>query len=425
MPPVTVDITSFAYGGKGIGRIDGKVVFVPYTAPGDRARIEIISEKKGFLEGRLVDVVIPSTLRQTPACPLFGRCGGCHWEHIQYQAQVDWKVRIFRETLERIGGIRDLPLEPPIPASAPLRYRVKAQFHVEDHIWGFFEAGSHKVIEVEECHLLDPALNKTFISLRNYLEDSAGDLPLHTVEIGKSDLDGRTVALIHLKKRWDIKPEAILSAIRELKGIEFRITPPGKRTGKIISTAGDLSLVYGLRGLTLKAGISTFSQVNISQNLRIVDTVLEYCDIKDKDSVLDLYCGAGNLTLPMAEGCSEVIGADSEQSAIKDAISNARANSIKNVNFICSDASRGLKSISKTLPDIVILDPPREGGLDTIRGIAGLKPRKVIYISCNPSTLARDLAVLIKEGYAVNRARVIDMFPQTYHIEGVVELVHG
>ncbi|HLF86415.1 MAG TPA: 23S rRNA (uracil(1939)-C(5))-methyltransferase RlmD, partial [Nitrospiria bacterium] len=284
---------------------------------------------------------------------------------------------------------------------------------------------SHKVIEVEECHLIDPVINKTYVSLRNYLEDNASDLPIHTVEIGKSDLDGNAVALIHLKARRDIKPDTFLSAIRELKGIEFQITPPGKRTGKIISAAGDLSLIFRLKGVILKARISTFSQVNISQNLRLVDTVLEYCDIRDKDSVLDLYCGAGNLTLPMAEGCSEVIGADSEQLAIKDAISNARANSIKNVNFICSDASRGLKSMCKTLPDIVVLDPPREGGLDVIRGIAGLKPKRVVYVSCNPSTLARDLADLIKEGYVVNRARVIDMFPQTYHIEGVVELLHG
>ncbi|MBI5746786.1 MAG: 23S rRNA (uracil(1939)-C(5))-methyltransferase RlmD [Nitrospirae bacterium] len=422
MPPVTVDITSLAYGGKGVGRIEGKVVFVPYTAPGDRARIEIISEKRGFLEGRLLDLILHSSLRQSPPCPLFGRCGGCHWEHIQYLAQVDWKDRIFRETIERIGRIMDLPLEPPIPAAEPFRYRVKAQFHIEDHIWGFFEAGSHRVIEVGECYLLDPVLNKTFISLRNYIEENQSGLPIHTVEIGKSNLDGRTVALIQLKKKWDIRPEVILTAVTELKGIEFRVTPPGKRTGKVMSSAGDLSLIYRLKGLVFKSGISTFSQANISQNLRLAETVLEYADIDTSDFILDLYCGAGNLTLPLAGGCSKVIGVDSEQLAIKDAISNARANSIKNVNFICSHVSRGLMSISKILPDIVILDPPREGGLDAVRGIAGLKPKRVIYVSCNPSTLARDLAVLIREGYVVNRARVIDMFPQTYHIEGVVKL---
>ncbi|MEK7306504.1 MAG: 23S rRNA (uracil(1939)-C(5))-methyltransferase RlmD, partial [Nitrospirota bacterium] len=311
---------------------------------------------------------------------------------------------------------------PPIPAAEPFRYRVKAQFHVEDQIWGFFEAGSHRVIEVGECHLLDPVLNKTFISLRNYIEENQSGLPIHTVEIGKSDLDGKTVALIHLKEKKDLKPEAILEAIKELKGIEFRITLPGKRIGKIISTAGDISLTYRLRGLILKACVSTFSQINITQNLRLVDTVLEYVDVGHEGSILDLYCGAGNLALPLAESCRKATGVDMGPSAISDAISNAKANAIKNVNFICSNASMGLKSISKTLPDIVILDPPREGGFEVIKGIAGLKPKRVVYVSCNPSTLARDLAVLIKEGYVVNRARVIDMFPQTYHIEGVVEV---
>lgn len=423
MPAVTVDITSLAYGGKGVGRIDGKVVFVPYTAPGDRVNIEITSEKKGFFEGRLIEVVMPSPFRQTPTCSLFGKCGGCHWEHISYQTQVEWKDRIFRETIERIGGIRDLPLEPPIPAAEPLRYRVKAQFHIKDHIWGFFEAGSHRVIEVEECHLLDPVLNKTFISLRNYMAENQSGLPIHTVEIGKSDLDGKAVALIHLKEKKDLKPEAILEAIKELKGIEFRITLPGKRSGKVTSTIGDTSLIYRLRGMTLKAGVSTFSQVNISQNLCLVDTVLEYADVGHEDSILDLYCGAGNLALPLAERCRKVTGVDMDPSAIGDAILNAKANSIKNVNLICSDASMGLKSLSKTLPDIVVLDPPREGGFEVIKGIAGLKPKRVVYVSCNPSTLARDLAVLIKEGYVINRARVIDMFPQTYHIEGLVELL--
>ncbi len=425
MHPVTVDITSLAYGGKGVGRIDGKVVFVPYTAPGDRAQIEIISEKKGFLEGRLIEDVIPSPLRQTPTCPLFGKCGGCNWEHIQYPGQVDWKDRIFRETIERIGGIRDLPLEPPIPAAEPFRYRVKAQFHIKDHIWGFFEAGSHRVIELEECHLLDPVLNKTFISLRNYIEENQSGLPIHTVEIGKSDLDGKAVALIHLKEKTDLKSEAILDAIKELKGIEFRITLPGKKIGKIISTAGDISLAYRLRGQILKAYISTFSQINITQNIRLVDTVLEYVNIRHEDSILDLYCGAGNLTLPLSERCKKATGIDKDPSAISDAISNVKANATKNVNFICGDAPRGIKSPSKTLPDIVILDPPREGAFEVIKGIAGLKPKSLVYVSCNPSTLARDLAVLIREGYVVNRARVIDMFPQTYHIEGVVELLHG
>lgn len=422
MLPVTIDITSLAYGGKGIGRIGGKVVFVPYTAPGDRVRIDITYEKKRFLEGRLLEVVIPSPLRQSPPCPLFGRCGGCNWQHISYLAQVDWKQRIFRDAIERIGGIADLPLEPPIPSAEPLRYRAKAQFHIRDHKWGFFEAGSHRVVEVEECHLLDPILNMAFISLRNYIRDNASDLPIHTVEIGKSDLDGKTAALIHLKERRDFKPEGILDAISQLKGIEVRVTPPGKRNGKPVSSAGDRSLIYRSGSLTLKAHISTFSQVNISQNLHLIDTVLEYADVDIKDYILDLYCGAGNLTLPLAGRCSKVTGVDKDPSAIEDAILNKEANSISNVDFICQDASKSLKALGKRHPDLVILDPPREGGLEAINGIVGLKPRKIIYVSCNPSTLARDLSALTKNGYMVKRVRLIDMFPQTYHTEGVVKL---
>lgn len=422
MLPVTIDITSLAYGGKGIGRIGGKVVFVPYTAPGDRVRVDITYEKKRFLEGRLLEVVIPSPLRQSPPCPLFGRCGGCNWQHISYPAQLDWKQRIFCEILERIGGIKAVPMEPSIPAVVPLRYRAKAQFHVEEEIWGFFEAGSHKVVEVEECHLLDPILNMAFISLRDYMRNNASDLPIHTVEIGKSDLDGRAAALIHLKEKRGFNPEGVLDAISQLKGIEVRVTPPGKRNGKPVSSAGDRSLIYRLGSLTLKAHISTFSQVNISQNLHLIDTVLEYADINIKDYILDLYCGAGNLTLPLAGRCSKVTGVDNDPSAIEDAISNKEANSISNVDFICQDALKSLKALGEIHPGIVILDPPREGGFEAIKGIVDLKPKKVVYVSCNPSTLARDLSALTKNGYMVKRARLIDMFPQTYHIEGLVEL---
>ena len=420
----TTDITALSYGGRGIGRVGGKVVFVPYTVPGDCVEVEVTGEKRGFLEGRVQRLITPSPGRAEPFCALFGRCGGCQWQHIPYRDQVAWKERIFRESLERIGGIKGLPLERAVAAETERGYRTRAQFHVQSGRWGFFAAASNDVVELDECPLLDPFLNRSFNAVRDALAVQAPDLPLHTVEVGVSDDDQKIVALLHVREKVRLDLDRLMDSVPDLKGVELRLTPLGRRGGRPLASIGDGCLTYRVSGLMMRCHLSAFSQVNLGQNERLVDTVLDFADPRDGDSVVDLFSGAGNLSIPLAERCKSVIAIERDGVAIRDGILNSEAKEMGNITFLRDDAAGGVKSLDMGAHDIVLLDPPRGGALSAVKEIAKARPGKIVYLSCNPATLARDLSFLVKHGYSVERATTIDMFPNTYHIEGVVKLNH-
>ena len=421
---VTTDITALTYGGRGIGRVEGKVIFVPNTAPGDRVDVAVVEEKEGYIEGIVEEVVTPSPRRAEPFCPLFGQCGGCQWQHIAYSDQVEWKERIFRETLERIGGIAPLPLEKTIPAEMSGAYRTRAQFHVKEGRWGFFSARSNDIVPLEECPLLDPLLNKVFTAIRDVFAEEAPDFPLHTVEVGMSPEDNKAVALLHSGKSGKLDLERLMERVGDLKGVELFITPKRRRGGTKVASAGDCYLSYRVSGLFMRSHLSAFSQVNFGQNERLVETVLDFADPRESDSVVDLFAGAGNLTLPLARRCAEVTAIEQSRVAVEDGRINAKAKDMSTVTFRRADAADGAKSLDKGASDIVVLDPPRGGALRVAREIVEVAPEKIVYLSCNPATLARDLAFLVRHGYNVTRAVTIDMFPHTYHIEGVVKLTH-
>lgn len=420
----TTDITALSYGGRGIGRVDGKVAFVPYTVPGDSVEIEVTGDKRGFLEGRVQRVITPSPDRAEPFCSHFGRCGGCHWQHIPYSSQVAWKERIFRESLERIGGIKELPLESALAAESERGYRSRAQFHIRNGRWGFFAASSNDVVELDGCPLLDPALNKCFNALRKALSEFAPGLPLHTVEAGVSTLDDKTVAILHITKEVNLDLDRLMDRVPDLKGVDLCVTPVGRRRGRTAASVGDGCLTYTVSGLMMRSHLSAFSQVNLAQNERLVSTVLDYADPGEDDSLVDLFSGAGNLSLPLAGRCGSVTAVERDGVAIGDGILNSKAKDMANITFIRDDAAGGVKNLDIGADDIVILDPPRGGALSVVKEIAKVGAGKVVYISCNPTTLARDLSFLMGHGYGVERVTTIDMFPHTYHIEGIVKLNH-
>ncbi|MCP3676564.1 MAG: 23S rRNA (uracil(1939)-C(5))-methyltransferase RlmD [Deltaproteobacteria bacterium] len=421
---MTTDITALSYGGRGIGRVGGKVVFVPYTVPGDSVEVEVTGEKRGFLEGRVQRLITPSPDRAEPFCSLFGRCGGCQWQHIPYRDQVAWKERIFRESLERIGGIKGLPLESAVAAESERGYRTRAQFHVQSGRWGFFAATSNDVVELDDCPLLDPLLNKSFNALRAALSELAPALPLHTVEVGVSGFDEKAVAILHITKEARLDLDRLMDSVPDLKGVDLRVTPLMRRGGRTVASVGDGCITYRVGGLMMRSHLSAFSQVNLGQNERLVDTVLDYADPGEGDSVVDLFSGAGNLSLPLAERCGSVTAIERDGVAVRDGILNSEAKEMGNVTFLRNDAAGGLMSLEIGTHDIVLLDPPRGGALSAVREIAKVNPGKIVYLSCNPSTLARDLSFLVEHGYRMERATTIDMFPHTYHIEGIVKLNH-
>lgn len=429
-----VKIDFLAYGGKGLGRIGGKVVFVPFTAPGDEVLVDIKKSKKDYLEGTVSEIITPSTFRQEPSCPYFYRCGGCQLQHIAYPHQVRFKEEIFRETLKRLGkvpaspaGGEDLFLGPAIASQKPFGYRGRVQFHARvtkrGLIIGFFEPESHRVLDIEECPLLDEKINEVYKKLRDLLKrrEVRG---LHRIDLSLSPLEGKVVSLFYVEKREDsgyLPVQDIMESIPNIKGLEVWVVPPYGKDGERLLVSGDPYI----NDMKFKARAGIFTQVNISQNLNLIRTVLDYAELRGDERALDLYAGAGNFTFPLAKGAMEVIAVEENPFAVEDARENTRSQEIINVHFIQGDAATVAGDLIEKGAgfDIIILDPPRGGEGEIIGAIAGLRPRKIIYVSCNPPILARDIKFLKGFGYRASRGIVVDMFPQTYHIEGVVECV--
>ena len=420
----TIKIDNLTYGGDGIGRLDGKAVFVPYAAPGDTVTVKFIKEKKSFAIAELIEVTEPSELRQKPACPVFGQCGGCQWQHITDETQLKAKAELFTETLKRLADI-EFP-EPPkvIPSPKNLNYRNRVNIHKKGPKWGFFRAKSHKIVDIDNCPLLDPAINKVFAAIK------AQDLPetLHTIDIALDETTGECVAAFYLKKNRDYDWEGLLSKTKGLKGIELWKKDPNTTKKKQLTTFGDTSIAYKVAGATIFSGVTTFMQGNPEQNINIVEEVLRMAELgepaEDKKPLViaDLFCGSGNLTIPMGLRAQEVFGIDVESDAVNFAKKGAKLLGLSSVKFR-SDSAEKSKILENVSPDVVVLDPPRSGCPEAIGKIIKARPEKVIYISCAPPTLARDIKLLLNEGYIPTRATVLDLFPQTYHIESIVELI--
>ncbi len=413
-----VNITDLAYGGSGVGRIGRKVVFVPYTAPGDEVRVEITSEKKSYSEGRVVEILSASPSRVEPPCGHFGRCGGCAFQHISYPVQLEWKDRILRETIKRIGKTIALRYDPPVASQKEFAYRTRARFHGDGPGWGFYESGSRRVVDIEACPVLEPALNAALSGVRNAFSASGVDpSAVKDFEIAAGD-DGKAAASIDFSRTPPAALARALENVSALKGFELR--------GPMGRASGDLSLQYSASGINFRTRIGVFSQVNLRQNENLVNKVLEYCGPAATGRVLDLFSGTGNLTLPAARGSIGAFGVESNGQAVRLAVENAAMNSIKSARFAEDDAAgwlaRNIKTLEMERPDVVILDPPRGGDPEVARFLAALKPKKIIYVSCSPPTLARDISVLSGAGYRLFRAGILDMFPQTYHIESIAGL---
>ena len=438
-----VEITSLTYGGRGLSRIDNKVVFVPFSVPGDKLSVTITKEKKSFAEAEIKEILEPSTDRVKPKCPVFGLCGGCAWQNISYPKQVEWKERILKETLTRIGGIELPEFDPPIKAKEPYNYRSRARFQIEGDRWGFFAASSHTLVDIEECPLVEPKVNETFCALKRLLKGKEHGL-CH-IEIALSERDGRTVASLYSVKPFAFGKLDFLSATPLLKGVELLRSKAkgkgkaGRRDGPFTSVKkyGELDIFFTVSGNELKAPSSSFTQVNPAQNNLLVERVCEMGALDKSARVLDLFSGVGNITFALAEEAESVTGVEIDSLAVDYARANAALNGYKDAHFECADVvkwvqNKGPKSLASPIWDVVVLDPPRGGtpgggtpgggSVKTMIELAKLAPRCIIYVSCNPSTLARDISCLRDSGYAITRAAFLDMFPQTFHIESVVML---
>ena len=420
MRKVRVRIESVAYKGYGVARIDGKVVFVPYTMTGDEAWIEITEEKKTYSTARLNEIIKPSPGRVNPPCPYFGSCGGCQWQHIDYSIQVEQKKEILGETLKRLGGLKEIPSITVTPSPKPYDYRVRVQLKVKAKAMGYYQQRSHRIVDIDHCPISHPLVNQIIRKLREALETLSR---MEEIEINVSPEEGRGVLLFHphsYDQRAEYFMKELLRSQPMLKGIAIT-----RKDG--FRLFGDPTLNFTIprsqerekRDLNLRISPGSFFQVNPEQNQRLVQTVLQFSEVDQEGRVIDLYAGAGNLTLSLAMEAREVLGIEENRMAFEDAQFNAERNGIKNGHFIQGRVEDVFLDWKREPPDLIVLDPPRTGCKTILDQVVRLKPKKIIYVSCEPTTFARDLGLFSERGYSLQRLSLIDMFPQTYHMETV------
>ena len=436
MDEISLNIDKLAFGGSGIGRHEGKVCFVPFSCPGDQVTVRFTAEKRSFSTGSIVDIVVPSPHRVSPVCSLFGKCGGCNWQHIEYSSQLAAKREIFIDTLWRGARVDGGLVEDVVPSPQQYGYRSRVQFklHVSNGRIqiGFFRPGSHYVEDAPQgCPIAMPVINEVLQRLRAVLESFPEPDMISQVNIDCSEQG--VVAIVSYSGKDSEMAFAFFESKRsELVLLTGLYLQAGRKT-TLRKVYGDDLLAYSLPDHNGKPCLLTFrpggfSQVNVAQNRTLLDLVRRLAGFKGNEKLLDLYCGNGNFSLPLASQVSAVTGVEEYADSIAAAIENSAGNGILNADFICADAAAGVKQmISEGRHfDVVILDPPRSGAADLIALIAELKPEKIIYISCDPVTLARDCGMIAKTGlYSVKTTVPVDMFPQTYHLESVTLIQRG
>ena len=418
---LTLDIDALSYGPYGIGRHEGKAVMVPKTVPGDTVAARIVEAKERYSLGEVVRLIKPSPLRQEPPCPYVAHCGGCPWQHIRYQPQLSAKEKSVEDALGRIGRLEGFELRAIIPAPFPYNYRrrIRLQRNAAKRL-GFFSSSSHNLIEIGSCLIADEKLNSLLEPLRcwsqelvtdiEHLELVTGDEPNQTVVVGQS-AGGFISRDSSLGERL-LRDNPLINGLI-LRGRDWRRTW-GEAAISIIPEAG----------LCVRVDADLFTQVNSQGNRRLLKELLAAAEFRDDDRVLELYSGAGNFTLSIAKRTGDIVAVEGYRPAIESGRQAAQSNSIANIQWICSPVPAALAELRKRCQRFskIVLDPPRSGAKNIELELAAFEAEKILYISCNPTTLARDLAGLTRQGYRLRTVQPIDLFPQTFHVETIATL---
>jgi 23S rRNA (uracil1939-C5)-methyltransferase len=397
-----VILESFAYGGESFGRLeDQRAVFVPFALPGEKARIRLLEEKRGFARGKLIEVLEASPERIEPRCAHFTQCGGCHYQHIPYELQIQAKAEILKDQLIRIGKIENPPVRPAVPSPNPWNYRNHVQFHITlDGKLGFQARRSHEIIPIRECHLPEAAINQIWPLLD--LESIPG-LDRLSLRVGA----GEDVLLtLESSDPQPVELEVDLPISVVYRGPE----------GSFI-LAGDDHIFMEALGRTFRVSAGSFFQVNTNMAGKMAQHILENLDIPENATLIDAYCGVGLFSTFLAPRLGRLIGIESSSSACEDFAANL--DEFDHVELYEAPVDDVLPALEPA-PDILVVDPPRAGlGQRTLDGILSLAPGQIVYISCDPATLSRDVKRLIEGSYHLRQITPFDLFPQTYHIESI------
>ncbi len=450
---VPLVITAMSAEGSGIGRYAesaderGMAIFVPFTAIGDEIRCRIVKVQKTMAFGKVEELVTPSADRLPQVdCPSFGKCGGCTYRHISYEAELRCKWQRVADALSRIGGL-SLEPQPIVACEQPDRYRNKAQYPVAPGEYrplvGLYAARSHRVIEQRDCLLQPEVFEKALSVVARWAtkfripvyDETTGEGVLRHIYIREGAQSGEVmvclVSTCGKLRRSDALVESLRKAVPGLTSVMVNLNSDDTNV-----VLGNISYpLYGtpyitdtLCGLRFRLSPLSFYQVNHDQAERLYRKAAEVANLSGTETLLDLYCGTGTIGLSMAHKVRELVGVEVVQQAVEDARRNADENGITNARFIAADAAQAAKQLAAEgwKPDVVILDPPRKGcEASLIHTVAGMNPDRVVYVSCDPATLARDLKLFAEEGYTTEQVTPVDMFPRTAHVECVALLTRS
>ncbi len=427
--PAVLRIESLVAGGSGLARLGGMAVFVPGGAPGDLVELSEARRAPDYAVARIVRLIEPSPLRREPPCPHVPDCGGCQWQHLRYEAQLEAKEIMLAEALRRIGKFADAAPDPIVPSPAEFHYRHRVQLKVltggGKMRWGFFAADSHRLVDLRRCLIAHPSINLLMADLEGFLRDQ-GIHPgnLGTVELAVDGTGRRVDCVLHTRRRrLEVPGHGRRVLFQAPTGEELEVSVLNATlVKKLPVTPGEFT--FGSAGVSLSSGAGVFSQNNLSLNPHLVQKVLDQAEPTPDDLVADIYCGVGNYSIPLARLAARVEAVENNRRACLYGEANARAAGLDNVRFIQKIARNALAELPAGVRTLV-LNPPRVGAADIMEGIVALAPARVVYVSCNPATLARDLAVLAAAGWRLERLAPFDMFPQTHHLETVALMVRN
>ena len=438
-------ITDYTSEGQGVAHIEGCAVFIPNAIAGEKVRVRIEKAQKTWAAGKIVELLEKSPHRVNRECPVAKLCGGCDFWHMDYEEETRLKAERVKTCLNRLAGenLQEMPI-----LSAPTchGYRNKAQYPVAQKkgraYAGFFRAGTHDVVENSRCLILPQDTDRVKDAVMDYVnqyrvtvyDETAHKGLLRHIYVRRGAVSGQVLVCLVCNGDKLPRAEELLKRLKKIPGFTTLVLSVNTKKGnavlgdKFITLHGPGYIEDTLCGLTFRLSPRSFYQVNHHQAQRLYQAAIAQAEITKDDLVLDLYCGVGTITLAMAGSAGKVIGVEVIEQAVADARDNARRNGIENAEFFCGDAGQAALELEKQgiCPDVVVVDPPRKGlNADTIEALHRMQPRRIVYVSCDPATLARDVALLKEKGYVLKNAMAADLFPRCAHVETVVLLSKG
>ena len=433
-------ITDYTAEGQGVAKIEGCAVFIPNAIAGEKCTVRIEKAQKTWAAGKMVEILERSPHRINRVCPVAKLCGGCDLQHMDYEEETRMKAERVRQCLNRLGG-ENLEKVEILTAEDTACYRNKAQYPVSAQngraYAGFFKAGTHQVIESDRCGILPREMDDVkhaVIGWMNKHKVTAYDELTHTglvrhIYVRRGAVSHQVLVCLAINGRDIPKKFALIDELKKIPGFATLVLSVNTKKGNTV-LGDEFITLYGpgyiedtLCGLNFRLSPRSFYQVNHAQAQRLYDAAIAQAGITKDDTVLDLYCGVGTITLCMARAAGKVIGVEVVEQAVADAWDNAGCNGIENAEFFCGDAGQAALELEKNgvKADVVVVDPPRKGlNADTIEALARFAPRRIVYVSCDPATLGRDVALLKERGYTVKNALACDLFPRTVHVESIV-----